>query len=419
MRKRIILENVQLEKLVHGGQCIAHYEGKPVFVWGGLPGEIVGVRVTKKRTAYLEGIVEHIHEASEQRIEPKEPLSYLSTSPWQIMSYEAESKAKQRILEETFMHEGLKNITWDEFYTDDRQYGYRNKMELGFWGDEDGLHLAHYVRGTHGKQKVEGGALALESINEAARAVRDELNRLDIWGGDLKTVLLRANHQKEVVGALFMKKELDMSRFTLPDELKGLDIYYSEPKSPASVPTKKLYSLGDITLADTVLEQNIMYDVLSFFQVNLPVFEVVAQRIKGIVKGTKAVDMYSGVGTIGIPVGASALIESDDVNIKMAHRNAEGKDIKVIHATSETALEHITSDSVLILDPPRAGLHKDLINHIAEVRPLQVVYLSCNPVTQARDVNMLSSHYEITEARGFNFFPRTPHIESLIVLELK
>lgn len=419
MRKRVILENLRLEKLVHGGQCLAHHEGKPVFVWGGLPGELVDVRVTKKRSSYLEGVAELVHKPSKERIESKEPLSYLSTSPWQIMTFEAENQYKQAILEETFEHEGVQGIQWDDLYSSLKEYGYRNKMELGFWGDDEGLHLAHYVRGTHGKQKVEGSALAMDCINDAARAVRDELNRLGVWGGDLKTILLRANQQKEVVGALFIKKELDMADFKLPKELKGLDIYYSEPKSPASVPTKKLYSLGDIKLVDTVLGQNIMYDVLSFFQVNLQVFEEAAGRIKEIVEGQRAVDMYSGVGTIGISVGATTLVESDETNIAMAEQNTVGTDIKVVHATSETALEHITSDTILILDPPRAGLHKDVIKQIAEVGPLQVIYLSCNPVTQARDVKMLSSCYSVTEARGYNFFPRTPHIESLIVLELK
>lgn len=419
MRKRIILESVALEKFVHGGQCLAHHDGKPVFVWGGLPGEVVDVRVTKKRGSRLEGVVETVHTPSEDRVSPEEPLSYLSTSPWQILSYEAEGKAKQEILSATFKHEGVSGINWDELYVGEEFFSYRNKMELGFWGDDEGLHLAHYVRGTHGKQKVQGSALAMDCINEAARAVRDELNRLNIWGGDLKTVMLRANQEKMTVGSLFIKKELDMSDFQLPKELKGLDIYYSEPKSPASVPTKKLYSLGDITLTDTILGKNIMYDVLSFFQVNLPVFEAAASQIKKVLGVQSSADFYSGVGTIGIPVGAQTLVDSDAANIAMARKNVQGTDTNVIHATSETALDHITKDKVLIVDPPRAGLHKDVVGRILAVQPEKVIYLSCNPVTQARDVNMLTSGYKITEARGYNFFPRTPHIESLIVLELK
>jgi 23S rRNA (uracil1939-C5)-methyltransferase len=143
------------------------------------------------------------------------------------------------------------------------------------------------------------------------------------------------------------------------------------------------------------------------------------QEIKIQVTGKDIVDMYSGVGTIGIAVGANKLVESDESNVKMALKNVDEKGAEVIRATSETALDVITAKTSLIVDPPRAGLHKDLISHINEAKPMQIIYLSCNPSTQARDVKLLEENYKITYAQGFNFFPRTPHIESLIVLELK
>jgi 23S rRNA (uracil1939-C5)-methyltransferase len=128
--------------------------------------------------------------------------------------------------------------------------------------------------------------------------------------------------------------------------------------------------------------------------------------------------MYSGVGAIGLSVGASVLVESDDANIKLAQSNAKGSGVEVIHATSEAALNHIQSGDVLIVDPPRAGLHKDVVERILEVKPSKIIYLSCNPSTQARDVTMLHDMYEVIHAQGHNFFPRTPHIESLVVLKL-
>jgi len=419
-KKPKLLSNLRLERFVHGGQVISSApDGRKVFVWGGLPGELVNVQVTKKRKSYLEAIVTEVIEPSDDRIEPEEPLSYLSTSPWQILSVAAEKTAKQQILEEAFTREGVDNIAFAPFVDDDRQFGYRNKMELGFWGDDDGLHLAHYVRGTHGKQKVQGSALAMDCINQSAQALLKELNRLEVWGGKLKTVVLRASQSSETVAALFVKEELDFSDFKLPEGLKGLDVYYSNPQSPASVPTSKLYSFGDIKLHDTISGINITYDVMSFFQVNVPVLEVVLESIQKLLKPGRIVDMYSGVGTIGLAVGASVLVESDEQNIAMAKLNAQGSDTKVIHAASETALDTIESNDIIIVDPPRAGLHKNVIAHLVEVRPLQIVYLSCNPSTQARDIKILEEYYNISYAQGYNFFPRTPHIESLVVLELR
>lgn len=418
-RKETIIENVRLGKLVHGGQCLAESEnGKKIFVWGGLPGELVDVRVTKKKSSYVEAIVMKVLETSNDRIEPVEPKSYLSTSPWQIMTFEAENKAKQNILAEAFEREGITTIKWDDFYAGEQEYGYRNKNEFGFWGSEDGLHLAHYVRGTSGKQMVTESRLASEPINKAARDVRDELSRLEIWGGKLKTVLIRASQNGEAVAALFMKEELDMSDFNLPASLKGIDFYYSNPHSPASVPTKKLYSIGDITLNDTIGGKHITYDVLSFFQVNIPIFEQALAEIKKHTStDSRVVDMYSGVGTIGLAVGADVLIESDAANIAMAKENIQGTVAKLVHATAETALDTIAPEDTVIVDPPRAGLHKDVVEQMLSIQPTKIMYLSCNPSTQARDVKFLLEKYDITYAQGYNFFPRTPHIESLIVLE--
>ncbi len=443
----LVHEGIVLGKFVHGGQVMASLpSGKTIFVWGGLPGEVVNVRETSKKRNYIEGIVSEVVKPSKSRIEPLEPKSYLSTSPWQIMSLNSENSAKHSILEEAFEREGLGDVSFSPFVhvIIDRHdsevdshnkevdknvdisregFGYRNKVEFGFWGDEQGIHLAHYVRGTHGKQIVTGNSLAMSKMNEVITNFIIMINRWTeekgLRAGDLKTVVFRASQSGEVVSALFIKKEINIDKLDLPEAIKGVVIYYSDPKSPASVTTKKLYSLGDITLTDTVLGKNITYDVLSFFQVNLPVFELALKEIKTYVDGDTSVDFYSGVGTIGIPVGSSILVESDQNNIEMAKYNAAKTKTKVIHAASEKALEHIADDKILIVDPPRAGLHSSVIDKIIEKLPPKVIYLSCNPSTQARDVKYLSELYKVVHAQGYNFFPRTPHIESLIVLELK
>jgi 23S rRNA (uracil1939-C5)-methyltransferase len=96
-----------------------------------------------------------------------------------------------------------------------------------------------------------------------------------------------------------------------------------------------------------------------------------------------------------------------------------GKKATIIETSSEAAVEYINGDSVIILDPPRAGLHGDVIDRLLDVTPERIVYLSCNPVTQARDIKYLAEKYGIRHHRGYNFFPRTPHIEHLVILDLK
>lgn len=423
-KQQPIIEAVRLTKFVHGGQVLAHLpDSKTAFVWGGLPGELVDLHIIKRKRSISEAIVERVIEKSDDRIDAMEPDVYLSTSPWQIVSPKAENNAKQAILEELFAREQFE-CEWSPFISigDDQNATthYRNKMEFGFFGDDIGLHLAHYVRGTHGKRITIGSVLAKGPINTAAQAICEELNRLQIWGGDLKTIVVRCSQDGECVAALFVKKlDIDFSNFTLPSVCKGMDIYFSNPKSPASVATKKMLTLGNSTeLKDSILGREIHYNVLSFFQVNVPVFEKALETINDWTNGLHKIDMYSGVGSIGVALeGTDLLVESDVNNIAMAKRNVDGQNIKVVHATSESALEYIDSLRAVIVDPPRAGLHDRVTERILDVLPPVVAYLSCNPSTQARDVARLHEKYDVVHAQGFNFFPRTPHIESLLILK--
>lgn len=417
------MEQVTIQKMVHGGQGLGTLtDGRKVFVWNTLPGETVKVRLIRNKKDYAEGIAEEIVTASVERIAPDEPDSYLATSPWQMISYNAENSFKKAIISETFTREKIELASF-EFVSLDESSGYRNKMEWGFWGDEEGISLAHFVRGSHGKTKVAGSVLANDHLNAAAVSLVQELNSYRLRGGDLKSVIIRTNFDKtdrKAVAALFVKNE-HFPKLKLPTGLKGLMVYYSNPKSPASVPTKLLQQVGERTLDDTILGTKLSYDVLSFFQVNIPIFEKALVRMQQSLGTSDKIDLYSGVGSIGIVLkGTTALVENDVVNIEMAKINVGQSGIAVVHAPTEKALEYITKTHTVIVDPPRAGLHTDVIAKLIEVKPPMIAYLSCNPSTQARDVKLLiGAGYDLQLVEGYNFFPRTPHIETLAILKLK
>lgn len=414
------LLELTIQKLVHGGQGLADLpDGRKVFVWNALPGETVMARIIKQKRTYADAIAEEILEPSSERVEPKE-ANYLATSPWQIMDYAAENDYKSAIVAELFAHEKVLLPKLGKAVHAGTEWHYRNKMEYSFWGDDDGLHLALHQRGSHGKQIVRGSELALPAVDAAANAVCTQLGKLQARAGDLKTIIVRTNQKGEAVAALYTK----LTKFTkleLPLELKGLRVYYSNPKSPASVPTKLLYELGDITLDDELLDKTFRYDVDSFFQVNIPIFELALQRIKEVCKDDLVTDMYAGVGSIGLSVAGKGthLIELDPATAAMARLNAKnsGLDATVVESSTEKVTEYITSDSPVIFDPPRAGLHAKVVDAVLKALPPKIVYLSCNPATQARDVARLQEAYAIEHFKVFNFFPRTPHIETLAVLK--
>lgn len=418
-----MLQEVSIEKLVHGGQGLGTLaDGRKVFVWGALPGEKVGVRITKGKRSYAEAIAEEIMEPSSVRVEPREE-NYLATSPWQIVDFAAENDYKTRIVEELFVqaHVALPALQPATSTGDD--WHYRNKMEYSFWGDDEGVHLALFNRGSHRKMTVQGSQLALPAIDEAAKAVLAELNRLQIRASELKTIIVRCSQDGQAVVSLFVKPK-EFAELNLVAPLKGLRVYHSNPKSPASVPTKLLYERGDAQLTDMLLGKSFTYDSDSFFQVNIPVFETALTRIKEKVQASdKLVDMYADVGSIGLSVAQKSvtLVELDPATVAMAQVNAEASGLagEVATASSEKSLDYITNDTPVIFDPPRAGLHDDVVARTLEAKPPQVIYLSCNPATQARDLAKLQETYAITYFEVFNFFPHTPHIETLAVLTRK
>lgn len=413
------LQEVIIDKLVHGGQGLAELpDGRKVFVWNALPGETVRARIIKQKRSYAEAIAEEVIVPSRKRVAPQE-ANYLATSPWQMMNFTAENKYKKEIVEELFGHEKVALPHFGEVMHDERQWQYRNKMEYSFWGDDDGLHLALHQRGSHGKQIVAGSQLALPAIDEAANAICQQLGELNARAGDLKTIVVRASQTGEAVAALYTKLT-QFTKLNLPSTLKGLCVYHSNPKSPASVPTKLLYQLGDVGLQDKLLGQSFSYDVDSFFQVNVPVFETALQHIKKACQADFVVDMYAGVGSIGLSVASTGaqLVELDPATAAMARLNAASSSLQteVSETSTEKALECISAEALVIFDPPRAGLHPKVVERVLETRPPQIVYLSCNPATQARDLKRLQDAYTIDTFEVFNFFPRTPHIETLAIL---
>jgi 23S rRNA (uracil1939-C5)-methyltransferase len=434
-KKELPVVTVMLDKIVGGGQTLGTLEGgRKLFVWGGLPGESVSVQMTKKKSNLAEGVVVDVGVPSKERVNPRDENSYLSTSPWQIMDFAAEQHYKAALIEEAFELHDIVLPETIEVYSDDRQYEYRNKIEFSWYWDKERerMDLAFFRRGTHGKIPVEGSSLAHPHINEAAVAMRNLLrSKPDGRAFMLKTLLVRCDAAGNVALQLYVKDpafvQLTGPELELLKEnghIIGFEMIFSNPKSPASVITERIQKWGTTSLTDTILDVSFDYAVEGFFQINIPVYEQALRDMKQWVDNKPTVDLYSGVGTIGLTIGGKdvTMVEINEHAVREMKRNITALDrekaVKAILAPSEGALEYITSDKTIIVDPPRAGLHDDVTEKLLETLPARIIYLSCNPVTQARDVARLATKYGVAYHRGYNFFPRTPHIEHLVVLDL-
>jgi 23S rRNA (uracil1939-C5)-methyltransferase len=335
MSKKIMpIVNVTLEKIVGGGQSLGTLEGgRKIFVWGGLPHETVEVQMTKKKSNLAAGVVIEVLKPSLERIPAKDEESYLSTSPWQIMTFEAEQHYKAALIEEAFeLHDIVLNDSITVF-TDNKQYEYRNKIEFSWYWDkeQDQLDLSFFRRGTHGKIPVEATSLAHPSINKAAQAVRDVLrSRPELRAYMLKTLLVRCDSDQNVAVQLYVKdqsfvqftgNELEILKSTA--NVIGFELIFSNPQSPASVITERLQAWGTTNLTDTILDIPFTYAVEGFFQINLPVYEQSLKDMRSWVNNKPIVDLYSGVGTIGLTIGGKdvIMVEINEHAVREMKRN--------------------------------------------------------------------------------------------------
>lgn len=411
---------IRVEKFIPGGFALGSDEdGKKVFFWNALPGEAVtDFEITKNKSSYMEAIATSIENPSGYRVEPKDKC-FLSTSPWQILDYSYELEQKALLVQEVFREHDI-DIKLPEVVTDGKDYQYRNKMEYALYYDIEKAKIfpAFHARGSHRKIPITSSSLERPEIFKKACEIIDGLNARGEEARKYQSLLLRCNENGEVSGGLY------------------------ENKKPHPIFNN---------LEDNILGQKYSYSPNGFFQINLPVYELALKEIKKHVETDEVLDLYAGVGTIGLSVARDkslTLVEVDKSAFGELEKNcakvfseglpeaaaederpspvktgardaARGKMPCAILSKSEDVLNYINNNQTVIVDPPRAGCDRKLIDRLLEIAPPKIIYLSCNPATQARDTKILLEKYKIKEAKTFNFFPHTPHIENLIILERK
>jgi len=410
---------LRIEKLIFGGQSLARENGQVFFVWGGLPGELVEVEITKKGKGFCEGVVKSVVEKSPDRIEPAEK-HFALCAPWQSMSFEAENKYKVEIAEETYRRLGKFEPPKLQITHDERELGYRNKMEYNFVQEGGLVRYALFERRSHNLKAIDVCELGEANISRAASALLYRLNQSKVGIADLHKVIFRGNRKGEVVAALFVRADkVKLPALKLEDELVGLSVYKGE-----YMPLL-LKSYGQDYLVEEINGVPLRFGLLSFFQINVPIFKMAVSDMAEWVKGEPEVlDFFAGVGAISLPLNKKfdqgVLVESNaDASADVAENIEKNKiaNCRIESGDADMNVDILTIDSTVIFDPPRAGLGQAIIERILVVKPKKVIYLSCDLATQARDLGKLIGDYEIKFAKLYNFFPRTPHIEGLMVLE--
>ena len=316
---------VHVDKVIPGGQALGTLEdGRKIFFWNALPGEDVSeYEIVKKKSHYYEAIATKIENPSEFRTNPKDPC-FLSTSPWQIIDWDYENQLKTELVVEIFREHQI-DITRPHIFTDNNPYYYRNKMEYAlYWNNEKKLiELAFHLRGSHRKIPINASSIERPEIFAAAQRIINDLNSRHEEARKYQSILLRCNQNGEVSGGLY------------------------ENHKPHPVFKN---------LTDDILGQTYSYSPNGFFQINLPVYELALKEIKKHISTDNILDLYAGVGTIGLSVARDkhlVLVENNKAAYtEMCKNCAEG----VFEGGSEPGKARSSAKTPVatgVLDAPR------------------------------------------------------------------
>ena len=468
-----LLEHITIESVAAEGKCIFHYDDKVVFVPFCVPGDVVDVQITKKKHSFMEGRVERIISYSKVRETPMcEHFGICGGCKWQNLPYEEQLKAKQQQVFDQLTRIGKVELPpFQPILGSVKTKEYRNKLEFGCankrWytkeeiaalppkeeGQEGNLSesaIGFHITGAFDKIYPIKKCWLMDDLhneirNEISRyAKENSMSFYDIRAqhGLLRDLMLRNSNTGEFM--LLVQFHYDEEG----DEQKAMQLLQHIADTFPQI-TSLIYvdnqkgndTFGDLELT-TFKGTDFIYETMedlkfkvgpkSFYQTNTDQayhLYCVARSFAQLTGGELVYDLYTGTGTIANFVAHQAKqvigIEYVPEAIEDAKENSHvnginntlfyAGDMKDI-LTDDFIQEHGQPD-VIITDPPRAGMHADVVKVILNAAPKRIVYVSCNPATQARDLQLMDADYKVVAVQPVDMFPHTPHVENVVLLE--
>ena len=440
--------DLSIESLAYGGNGVARHDGFVVFVRGGLPGDRVRARVTKVKRGFAEGVANAVLEPSSDRVDAQcRHFGTCGGCRFQDLAYEVQLTQKAQQVRDALVRIGrITDPPLEEIVAAASMYGYRNKLEYSFSGDENGVQLGFHRAGRWDEVvDIEECLLTTDLGNAIRLAVRawareEQLAPYDQGTGEgyLRHLVVREGRntgQALVVLVTAPGEQFETGYFV--DILRRFpevrSIHWAINDTPAeqtNLPTKLLW--GEDAIEEEILGLRFRVRPSAFLQTNTEMAERLyglAREFAGLTGAENVFDLYCGTGTIGLALAPDARavwgLEISEEAVACAIENAELNGIENakffagnVGQTLEELAEKAGVADVVVVDPPRAGLAGKALRRTGALAAQRIVYVSCNPTTLASDVQVLRDDYgyELVRCRPVDMFPHTPHVESVSLL---
>jgi 23S rRNA (uracil1939-C5)-methyltransferase len=422
--------NLHIEKIVYPGKSMAIATGKVIFCDEGLPGEEVEAVPIKEKKTYVEARVTKILKESPHRV-PARCAHYKTCSPYQCIDYPLQLEIKKSQIQEIFLQSLRIKLPNLMIRPSPEIWGYRNKVRLSLIREGSKAHLAYHQPGAQDEfVRIEKCFLVSAEMNALLCAFREittaknldvieEVEVKESSSNQAMLLVLCLNSRQDMEG---LKENLAPLKSRFP--LRGIICLVKKRKG-----LEEIILDGENYIEERVGENTFRIGPQSFFQVNMELLKELFLDLRNIIplSGKERVaDLYSGVGTFGISLASNAAevmgVESSTENIEFLKKNLALNRVgnfTVCEGLSEEWISWVLKKRIdlLILDPPRKGISRSIVQSLLDEPVSLIVYLSCNPSTLARDLKLLNSKYKLKDIRIYDFFPHTPHLETCAILE--
>lgn len=458
---------IEIEDAAYEGKGIGHIDGMAVFVKNTAPGDVVTARIRKKRKKYCEAQLEEIITPSSIRVEPTcRHADVCGGCTWQHVPYSEQLKFKTRHVADHLQRiGGFSDLHVEECLGSDRELNYRNKMEYTFgarrWLTEEEIKQGgdveqkYFALGMH----IPGRFDRILDLQEChlqdpisfrildfvrAYALEHNLRPYDTHNknGYLRNLMIRnATHTDDLMVNIVTYRNKPDQLTPLVDaimeefpEVTTIINNVNDTWSPTAIGRYEEVHHGPGYITEYIHGLSFRVEANTFFQTNTLQAEKLYEQALNYAEITPedvVYDLYCGVGSLTLCLAQKAKkavgIEISESSVEKANENAETNGFTNTHfepgdmkdVFSDEVTEKYGKPDVLVTDPPRAGMHEDVIHQIRELRPERMVYISCNSSTLARDLSLLADLYSVEQVQPVDMFPQTYHIETVARLKLK